>query len=401
MAEKVERRLAVPPSGSAELTSLQPGDYVVRLEDEKGSLWAEEVIQLRDSSMSVALRADLVHVRGRFLSDGEGTEALLRLSSRKERHFAILEADRHGEIDGYVVAEGKWEVRVLEPGQLGWTELDPVTIEVGPNGAATIVVTRPDTHLSGVVLDETGAGVADAEVICLLKKSEGAAQRSAVIRTESDGTFTRAGLRLGTTEIMARAREGSSDWQTIELEEGGDVRVLLELGEGTEVVGTVSCGRSAQPGGNVTFLTSLASPARVREGKSTPVVGGRFATRLRRGSYVAVLDSAECGFALRELRVDQREMRPLTLAIAETGTLEIGGLDALAGKPLFLRNAAAMAPLEALLRSSATVWDDALRVAVARSIESGDWGLCTDSLGGNCRVGWLPPDSVLSLSAGD
>jgi len=291
--------------GWATFESVDPGPYLVLVEDGAGSLWLTHELTVEKSDV-VLLELEHVPIRGRASIGDEPFEGELIFGTTQGSRRITVSTDRHGRFKGLLPSEGLWEVEVsLEElgcghceGTPGTIRVPPVEVKKGPSGAALFDVKVPDTRLRGRVVREellpSGGSVQRPQegALILVTRAVGPVQsrgRQAQVWTDETGRFEIRGIEPGQVQVGAVLQEPpcESAWQTVSLESGADPRPIeLVLEEKSPM--TVRVTAAGQPVGGA-WVTALVDGGLSKRGATGP--GGLLSLELasrRSGTLVVV-----------------------------------------------------------------------------------------------------------------
>src|ERR1051326_1889160 len=108
---------------------------------------------------------------------------------------------------------------------------------------ATMVGQAPTGTISGVVMDESGAVIPNAEVV-ITNKATGAAR---TIQTGTDGTYTAPSLLAGQYEVRVNVSGFRTTVRDAEVQVGGTttVEMRMQVGQSKDVVTVEEIGRAS------------------------------------------------------------------------------------------------------------------------------------------------------------
>lgn len=275
--------------GRFEVSGLEEGRFTVRAKsDDEESNSESNAIPMRAVAKAVAagtddLRLELeapLGLRGRILDDrGEPVEAFA-IEARSMDVGGPQESQSFQNEQGTFlferIASGSWSLVAKADGHVdseAWT----VELPAQANAEREFVLTR-EASIRGVILDSTGAPIADARVSAEDGSSSGARwgpPRGERTNSDAEGRFVLEGLKPGGQLITASA-EGFADseaWQ-IQLEPGQQLdQASLSLRTGGTIRGKVVTPEGdPRPGRRVTWGRD-ASPFGVRGAVNTDAAG--------------------------------------------------------------------------------------------------------------------------------
>ena len=303
------------------------GKYSIRLADEDGNYWVQEMHELTASSEPVFIHVPLLPVFGTVEIGQDPVQADISFGNKQTPSISFI-SDEEGEFAGFLTAEGEWDVLVVadEIPRLGFT----VDVKKRKGRKEAFVgLELPDTRISGRVVQENGK-TPDRPVVSAFLVSGEVPPTWKVIDEDEDGKFVLRGLQEGRLRLSAAGRAESgeileSDEIFIDLEEGLAVEGLrLVVAEQMRLRGKVQSNTGPLP----LVLVEIKPLGGLTAGyfRNTGV-GGIFEVDLRKETPAVVLNVLPIGFAAQGFRHDlSSEDEVNVLASRDGGTLVLSGL---------------------------------------------------------------------------
>lgn len=306
-------------SGWATFERVDPGSYLLLVEDGAGSLWSTHELDIEGSDV-FWVELGHVSIRGTALIGDQPYSGTLVFGTTQGSRRVFVRTDRHGRFEGLLPSEGLWDVEVSVDelgcdecgGTPGTIRVPSVEVEEGPSGEALFDLLIPDTRLEGTVVREellpSGGSVKrpQAGALVLVTRAAGPVRsrgRQAQIWTDDAGRFEIRGIEEGEVQVGAVLRDPpcESTWQAVRLESGVEGRpVELVLEEKASM--TVRVLAAGQPVGGAR-VTALVDGGLSKRGMTGP---GGFVSlevpRNRSGTLVVV--AAGYGVVLQGFEVE-------------------------------------------------------------------------------------------------
>lgn len=395
--------------GSWNARNLASGPYQLWVEDTAGARWVHQEVAVDPGAAPLEIAVPLVEVRGRARVGKAPLAAALWFGDAARRRIRF-DSDAEGRFDGFLPAEGIYQVRLESEAESLRMSLGEVEVRVRPGKrVADVEIALPDTRLRGKVVDDAGRPVPGAAFTAMSLGERRAPHQG---MTGEAGTFEVRGLPEGRLALAASFEELESEWAEVALTEGQEgPEVQLTLRRQQPVRGRVTAAGNGIPGARILPLPDFgAVPVLHAAPLATDATGG-FELRLPPGTPGLTLVVMAPGFALRLVRI---------LATAPPDPLEIAvepnGGDLILDLPSLPEPGAPRAPRPVLLRDGLLVpWQllgtwasfqgqppaDPTRLVVPQ-VEAGEYLLCparaaADGGTAGCARGYLAPGGELHL----
>ncbi|MCP4548048.1 MAG: carboxypeptidase regulatory-like domain-containing protein [bacterium] len=190
-------------SGSWVSGDLPPGNYSLKLRDDRASKWVNQEIEVEPEMPPIFLAVPYISVEGTVIVGEEPVRADIWFGGRHAEHSVHLESNEDGEFSGHLSHGGRWPVDVRFHEAYTVT-LKTVDVEPQPGKDVAIVeLSLPDTILTGEVVDEEGRPV-PRSAIFVKGKDSGEENQGTQTAADDSGVFTIRGLSAGLLEIHAR-----------------------------------------------------------------------------------------------------------------------------------------------------------------------------------------------------
>lgn len=191
--------------GQGRIEGLQPGSYLVGIEDAAGNRWAAVHAELRGASeLPVDVDVGLLTVEGTVALGMEPLAARLWFGGWAGNRRVKIVTDENGRFSGYLPGPGSWRV-TIEADEPWVRSTIQVTVERragAPRARADIRL--PATVVRGRVEDETGKTVAGAVVVARPTAGE---MRPGHAKSDKDGRFAFHGLPQGEVVLEGASRQ--------------------------------------------------------------------------------------------------------------------------------------------------------------------------------------------------
>lgn len=232
------------PNGTWRQGELRPGFYRLQVEDEHGSRWHRQELEVKPLAPPVEISLPLLAVEGRVTLGGEPVRARLTFGGIQATGSVAMISDPEGRFRGHLPYGGTWPLSVLlERG--GAEQTQPrVSVTASSDGApAWLEIDLPDTRVKGRVVDAGGRPVRHVRIRVWRSGSspqEGLSQ----VTADEGGAFELRALPEGEYDLDAFSGSGSGRAR-VRVREGEpveDLRLTL-LGEAPLLGRVVSEGR--------------------------------------------------------------------------------------------------------------------------------------------------------------
>lgn len=138
------------PEGRWERSGLPPGSYRLSIEDQDGSRWAVEEVEVAPGRPPVEIVLPLVEVRGRVRRGKEPLAATLWFGGRAGARRVRFDADEEGRFEGVLPEEGTWRVELVAEEAGLKLAVPPVEVKRRKGSrVAEVEVLLSDTTLAG------------------------------------------------------------------------------------------------------------------------------------------------------------------------------------------------------------------------------------------------------------
>jgi hypothetical protein len=381
-----QQRVRLDASGWAQLDDLPSGDYLFRITDSQGSLWALER-RTCDGGVEQFV-VPHVPVDGRVHSGDRPLAALVIFGTTQGERSIRMRSGKDGELHGFLPHAGRWQVELgredvgcgdcNEPGAV---EVPAVDVVPGPGGKAFVDVAVPDTVVKGrVVVVEDGQARGVSGALVMMMRTDGAASergRKGQLWSDADGRFEVRGLAPGPLRMAALAADESreSAWAELAVAEGSEPpEVELRLEDNVDLRVRCSVDGKPLPGTEVLGFPSASVSARAFTDAS-----GTATLRVAPGATGAGLCSAPgYGFALAPRVAEGAESGLAVDIAAEPGELVLHGVGGFPYPGALLGPGGVRFDLQLLRNFLGWSWEvgaDGLRV---KGVSAGHYALCLD-----------------------
>ncbi len=399
-----EGRLAIP--------GLAPDVYRLRILDADGSHWESQRLDLAADTDLLTVHLPLLAVHGTLHRGEDPVSATLWFGGLSGARRVKMAADLDGRFEGFLPAEGSWNVDLLLIGR----ERDHIAlgeVEVRPRkgkGYAEVELTLPDTHLAGEVVDSQGRAVPGAAVDALSGRM--AAGLSSVT-ADAKGKFEFQGLRVGETLVNAHLGERESERSLVFLQEKLESPELRLVLRGTQKAhGSVVSRGTPVAGARILALPDFGPTGGASLAQALSGPDGSFSIDLPEGAAGAAVLVSAPGLPVRLLRLDTNQERILVDLDPSGGRLRLD-LSALVVKvgriaAPFLVHEGTLFPAPVLQQLSGSAGNLLAPIEIA-SAEPGLYALCRgraaaaavnagDGAVPGCASGQLLPAGELTLA---
>ena len=385
---------------------LEPGHFLLKIEDALGRTWEERWVAVEPEMGAVFVEIPVVPVEGRVTAGSDPLQAILAFGSTQGAVQIRMTTDDQGYFEGYLPREGLWSIDlVFEDQSLHHQALEPVEVRRRPGRRTAVVdIELPETELTGTVVAE-GEPVAGANV-ALLRYEEDQKRREAILKTDSEGEFELRGLAPGALLVRAYQGKRSTTWQSLELGESRKSEIRLVLRNKVELTGLVLSPSGEVPGAGVAAWAKMADGLMASLEHTLSRFDGSFALQLPDGLVAADLIVTAPGYAHHLARVPMSSgQSPTILSVSSGGGMLVFADEvvesAVAANPhsILFHNGTEV-PLDILVRllfPKSKVGTHAGSLALM-DMPPGEYSLCRGP-GGPCAAGYLPPGGELMLRA--
>jgi hypothetical protein len=378
--------------GTVALGGLRPGSYRLELQDDTGSVWHNEKLDLLESRAHF-IEMTLVEVRGRLLVGDQGRPGRVVFGANQVPRL-VLAADEEGAFEGFLPREGEWPLLVEWPSGER-RKLPPLEIRRRSGKRwAEIEVALPSTTIRGQVTKE-GKKIAASVLIRAFGRDELASSLVA-----QEGEFEFLGLEPGRYEVAAVDRQERSAWLEVEVRRENEAPFIqLEIGASKEAKGLLRHGGQPVPGAQIAASASHHSNEWEGTLRSISLFDGGFSLRIPRHLDTLDLLVTAPGLPLWLGRIRFDDKVPAVIDLASAS----GDLYFPVDEPSewVARFGQAEIGLGSLLRFLAQLHGgyrqrDADHAYLASGLPTGLWNLCS-SLSGECTSALLTPGATLEL----
>ncbi len=339
---------------------VEPGRYFFRVEDENGSTWYAEPIEVSAGSETIFVDIPVLEIEGSLEHGEEGLQGIVTFQAAPGYERLRFRADEDGEFAGYLPGEGWWHVDVEIAGEEDLAlALDAIEIEAPVGGGpAKVTVEIPDTRVVGEVVDSEGNLVPNATVKVYRASSSGGPRagrvRATEQRTDAEGAFEILGQPPGRLTLSARLDGRTSANVMVVLEEDGEPpSQRLVLRGQRDLEGQVVSAFGNVAGAQVVVWADILSTSFDGFGRTADVKMattdsvGAFELTIPDDLAIIILMVRAPGFGVRLMRHPVEDGRPAMVHVDDQrGTLvltadEVGALtlviDAIPVSPVILR----------------------------------------------------------------
>ncbi|HYC93033.1 MAG TPA: hypothetical protein VEO54_27760 [Thermoanaerobaculia bacterium] len=201
---------------------LEAGLYFITVRDANGTVVHTGGQMIDTGTLPLAIRIDRVVVRGTVTLAGEPVKARLTFNDSAGKRVRMM-SDTEGYFEGAVARteRAKWSVQVT-PDDTGSTiTLRDVVIDE-QDGVADVDIELPEGRITGKTVDDAGQPV---RAFLVVRGGNSSAQTT----SDTDGTFTIAGLEPGDVELRASTREVDSGFMVHTIHGAEDDPLTLVL----------------------------------------------------------------------------------------------------------------------------------------------------------------------------
>ena len=361
-------------------SQLGEGAYQLEVRSAAGVWWHQEV-EVRAPVAEVEVTLALVEVEGTVRRGRQRLAARVCFEAEQGRWRVCNDADAQGRYHTFLPSPGRWGVAVEgEGGRIFWR-----VVAVKSEKPVRVDVELPDTRLAGVVVLESGAGVAGARVRATPLGSGVADVGEFAAVSQRDGRFLLEGLPEGPWHLVATTAAGPSDGVVASVAAGRDgEEVRLVVRERVTVRGRVLAAGVGVPGAQVVLspqcFSSGVSVAISAQG--TTDVAGRFAVDVAApcGRATATVFALGHAAAVRRVAVGGGEELVVSLELRGGTLLLAGGEPGWERRHVLVHQGGTVAV--ASLLPWATRHGGGLQGAQLRipALEPGLWAVCPASL---------------------
>jgi hypothetical protein len=213
------------------------GGYSVRVGRTDGSGWDEKLIQLADADLTVDFDLSPILIRGEVSLRGKPVTGAVTFGMPHGVVSTQFAVSQEGTFEGYVSKRTAYDLYFETEGPtIAHRFADVVPHEEG-DGTWTIKLELPATVLEGIVVDDTGNPVKDAEVVAV--PPQGARERPLGAWSSADGTFELVGLDPGRYRVSATSAGGRSTPLELTLRTDDVTSVRLIIAKDALITGRV------------------------------------------------------------------------------------------------------------------------------------------------------------------
>lgn len=317
--------------GRAVIPGVAPGRFEFEVRDEFGTVWQsfQRVVTSNDNVIHTSV--PLNHVRGSVTFGSRVFSGVIvwdKLERTRGPRNIRMRVDERGEFQGPISDSGEWRVKFYRLDGQSVLLSDPILIEDSP-GVQSVDIEFGGGSLSGIVMDNSRKPVQYADVIAILRNSDGTVRDTLQTRTGSDGEFRLFGIDEGQCEIRARSQVGSSDFAKVEFHHNEDEQRVELLITPDESVSGVLVGPIGPVPGAVVSGWPRGGPEinNLLRGAPQAITGidGKFELSAPRGSPSLTLLIQAQGYGTKLVTANLPQEDP-TIVTLETvgGTLTIG-----------------------------------------------------------------------------
>lgn len=243
--------------GWFERTGVGEGTYLLKVLDQRGSVWHGGEVEIAAESMPLAVEIGAIKIHGRVtIGRDEPLAAILWFGGRSGVPKLRVESDQKGYFQGVLPRSGTWRVDVDGAKFPVRRRIEDVLVAARLGSAeAEVNIDLPANELSGSVVFEDGSAP-PASVVMIVPQGDEVGFTSVPLKDTN--RFTSIGLKPGVTRVSAQApRRGAggdvgnyrSDEVIVTLPESGSVEGLtLVLRSVRTVKGRVASGGRPVPG---------------------------------------------------------------------------------------------------------------------------------------------------------
>jgi hypothetical protein len=297
LSEKVD-----PDSGFLSAPVPQ-GDYRLWVIDEAGNRWHDEQYSLDFGTAILILELSVVPIAGEVLIGDQPVQASVTFHRGDSLMSLRFSSDEDGLFTGHLPGPGSWNVRVSRRGtQVDFTEtVDIPKPEAGKT--ATVTLRLPNTVIRGVVVDERGKPVSDANVQARLSPtSPTSIHRKIQTHSDADGSFMLRGIPEGQVFILAHRGEASSEDTLVSVVEDQDSGpVTLVIRSSVVLNGTVTASMGPVSRATIFGVPLSAGMATIKQVRTE--VDGSFEMQLPKGAGELELIVMPIGLPLQIERI--------------------------------------------------------------------------------------------------
>lgn len=251
------------------------GAYRLRIVDDSGSTVARQDIEIDREFVPVTITVGRVPIRGRARFGNDPVAATLKFESAAGT--VRIRSDEDGEFTGSLPKDGTWRVEITPTGALQRVRTQVEVKTPSDGGPAKVDIDLPGHRIEGIVTDEDGDPVSEAEILVFRSNAVAANAGSG-----HSGEFRILGVETGPVVLVAKKGERTSERYPHVVSESASPEVTLMLRAPAEI-----SGRLVRPGGRplVGALIRYVAGGEVRSTVSGPA--GEFALTVPPGTSFA------------------------------------------------------------------------------------------------------------------
>jgi hypothetical protein len=383
----VVRRGATDEAGRWVADGLEPGPHVVAIVDQANAIIHQENVEIVEGGVVLGITLDRIPIRGIVSFGSEPLEATVQFHRAGAR--IELVSDEHGSFSGMLPQEGKWQIQVTPSSERQRIRVAAVDVRRSPDGATRVDIQLPDGRIKGVVVDDAGRPVLDAEVLVMRGRDV-----VGTVLNDAEGKFEMVGVDSGS--VVLRALLGDSESSSVDYRASEDPpQATLVLQHDIVVQGQVVIDTGQPlPGAIVRYMSGMGG---MREEVADPY--GRFTLRAPAGSVVDVATLAP-GLPVRLQRITVARDRRLVVQLSRVPGIGVIRMDSAPPWPYIFSNDAGV-PLPALFRPRAPGAPPAelSNAEFLLELEPGDYAVCADRNRSQCVTATVPPAARVPIDA--
>ena len=386
-------------------SDVAPGEYWLRVKDERQSQWHEERVSITPGEWVRTVDLDLLGIAGTVRGDGEPTRAVLRFDTHqiqdeqslsRRRVYAITNPE--GDLKTALPFEGEWRISARLTQEGAFHDLGVFDIREPEDGEATLDLEIPGGVVRGQVVTEDGEPAPLAHVSARPVGSD--ARRPSSVTADEEGRFEFHALSPGEYKVSAFSNLGSGEVTQTVSETAESEPLEIVLAGMRNISGRVVAHHGPVAGASVLLLPYVESPRQIPLEKITTDHQGRFNVSIPTDSTLLDVLILPPGFSTSAYRLPppSESSAPLTLPVDEPGgtillrttagnLLTDAGTLTVNGQPLWLPQLQNWTRLGGGARTT--------RSWVLPQMGSGEYRWC--SRDGDCDSGFLPPAGRLEL----
>jgi Carboxypeptidase regulatory-like domain len=214
-----------------------PGSYSLSVGRTDGSGWDAKLIQVTDADLTVDFDLSPIRIRGQVSLRGKPVAGLLTFGTPHGSVAIELPVSASGSFEGHVARREAYDLFFETEQPTIAHRFSGVVAHEGADGTWELELELPATVLEGIVVDEAGAPVKNAEVVAA--PPQGARERPPSAWSDANGAFDLVALDPGPYKVSATSPGGRSIPVEVSLKTDDVLSIRLLLTRDTEIQGRV------------------------------------------------------------------------------------------------------------------------------------------------------------------